>query len=273
VWESGIALGNRLAELGIRQIKGRLIISGVFTMNFERDRATAGELLRQSLDSDLWGYEAADQYQTLPPGTPEPHVQVLGGVAVQSVVDPAQIQLLIQQSSLPLKELLKQMNMYSNNIMAQLLVDLLGGAPALTQTVETVAQVPPIEVQLINGSGLGRENQLSPRAVCLVLEAISQTLKPAGLSLPDVMAVSNQDAGTLEVRHLPLGVVAKTGTLSDVSTLAGLIPKLDRPAQSPDAPDTLCFAILNQDTNIDLLYDQQDVLVTNLKKQLGTTPP
>ncbi|MGA1627133.1 MAG: D-alanyl-D-alanine carboxypeptidase, partial [Prochlorothrix sp.] len=60
VWESAIALGNRLNTLGISQVAGNLVIDAdpIFVMNFERDRSLAGELLRQGLDARLWGWEA-----------------------------------------------------------------------------------------------------------------------------------------------------------------------------------------------------------------------
>jgi D-alanyl-D-alanine carboxypeptidase/D-alanyl-D-alanine-endopeptidase (penicillin-binding protein 4) len=273
VWESAIALGNRLNELGIRQVTGRLVIDGVFVMNFERDRALAGELFRQGLDSRLWGYEADVQYQTLPPGTPEPQVEILGGVALESVASLDNPTLLVQQKSLPMVALLKQMNIYSNNIMAELLVDVLGGARVLEQGMVKLAKVAPAEVQFINGSGLGPENQISARGACQVLTAISNRLEADGLGLPDVMPIANKDPGTLEIRTLPQGIMAKTGTLWNVSTLAGVIPAGEKPVQSLKQPHTLCFAIMNQGSNIDLFYDEQDILVDQLKTTLQITLP
>lgn len=270
VWESAIALGNRLNQLGIQQVTGRLVIDGLFVMNFERDRAIAGELLRQALDSNLWTYEAYTQYQTLPPGTPEPQVSIAGGIVIEPVTHLEDADLLIEQPSLPLAALLKQMNIYSNNIIAQILLDLIGGSLNLEEGMVKLANIPPEEIQFINGSGLGPENQISPRGVCQILSALSDYLKEHNLGLPDVLPIANQDPGTLEIRTLPDGIMAKTGTLWNVSTLGGVVPTGDRPVQFLDEPDTLCFAIMNQGSTIDLFYDEQDSLVSQLKTTLQT---
>lgn len=270
VWESAIDLGNRLNKAGIRQVKGRLVVDGVFIMNFERDRTIAGAFLREALDSRQWGEDVKLQYSYMDPNTPQPEVEILGETVVTTAPLPnrEQLPLLVQQSSLRLVRLLKQMNMYSNNAMADLLADLLGGAAALTQKTEELAQIPPGEVRFINGSGLGPENQISARGVCRILGAISDRLSPEELGLPDVMPIAHEDPGTLEGRGLPDGTIAKTGTLWNVSTLAGLVPQGSQPSPSLTAQPSACFAILNQGEDLGLFHDQQDVLVNSLKQSL-----
>lgn len=239
-------------------------------MNFERDPAIGGTLLRQALNADLWSGEADQQYQTLPTGTPKPNLTIEGEVVVATDL-PVGTQLLIEQPSLTLVQLLKQMNNYSNNIMAQLFADLLGGSSILQEAVVNLAKIPASEVALINGSGLGPENQISARGTCQILRAIGESLAPYQLGLPDIMPVTKVDPGTLEYRYLPPGIAAKTGTLWNVSTLAGLISPNDRPATSLDQPQTLCFAILNRGSGIDFFYTSQENLVTELKTQLTKT--
>lgn len=270
VWESGIQLGNALNQLGIKTVKGNLVIQGIFVMNFERDPAIGGTLLRQALNADLWSGEADQQYQTLPTGTPKPNLTIEGEVVVATDL-PVGTQLLIEQPSLTLVQLLKQMNNYSNNIMAQLFADLLGGSSILQEAVVNLAKIPASEVALINGSGLGPENQISARGTCQILRAIGESLAPYQLGLPDIMPVTKVDPGTLEYRYLPPGIAAKTGTLWNVSTLAGVISPNDRPATSLDQPQTLCFAILNRGSGIDFFYTSQENLVTELKTQLTKT--
>lgn len=274
VWESAIALGNRLNTLGISQVAGNLVIDAdpIFVMNFERDRSLAGELLRQGLDARLWGWEAIQQFQTLPTGTPEPQVEIQGGVVVRSVPERDTLQVLVTQPSLPLVDLLKEMNKFSNNIMADLLADLLGGGAVLTQEVQAITQIPAEEITLINGSGLGPENQISARGVCRILNYIAQQLEPQGLGLSDVMPIAWQDAGTLDNRDLPTGTIAKTGTLWNVSTLGGLVPQGNSPADSLDRQPSLCFAILNQGVDLDLFRSQQDGLLAEFKQLLQPDP-
>jgi serine-type D-Ala-D-Ala carboxypeptidase/endopeptidase (penicillin-binding protein 4) len=270
VWESGILLGNRLSQLGIEKVTGRLIIQGRFLMNFERDPALAGEFFRQALNVDLWPGEALYQYETnLPPDTPQPRITIAGETIVSAAnTPPPGATLLVEQPSLPLIQLLKQMNNYSNNVMAQLFADLIGGANTLREAVIQVAQVPANEVNFSNGSGLGHENQISPQGTCQVIKAIDRTLVPQGFSVSDIMPISQRDPGTLSYRKLLPGVTAKTGTLWDVSTLAGVLAAVDQPVATFDQGNILCFAILNRGANIDFFYGFQEQFVGELKTYL-----
>ncbi|MEY2977403.1 MAG: D-alanyl-D-alanine carboxypeptidase [Prochlorotrichaceae cyanobacterium] len=273
VWESAILLGNRLNQLGIQTVTGSLIIEGLFVMNFERDPAIAGELFRQALNADFWPNEALLQYQNnLPADTPQPRITIAGETIVRSAPTfQAGLTTLVEQPSLPLVQLLKQMNNYSNNIMAQLFADLMGGAPTLQQTVVQVAQVPSKEVAFSNGSGLGHENQISAQGSCKVIKAIEEKLEPQGFSVSDIMPISQRDPGTLSYRNLPPGLTAKTGTLWDVSTLAGVLSATDQPVKQLDQGNFLCFAILNRGANIDFFYQAQEDFVGELKTYLQKT--
>jgi D-alanyl-D-alanine carboxypeptidase/D-alanyl-D-alanine-endopeptidase (penicillin-binding protein 4) len=55
-----------------------------------------------------------------------------------------------------LAKILKQMNIYSNNNMAEMLAEFMGSALVVSQLAAKSAAVPPEEIQLIKGSGLGR---------------------------------------------------------------------------------------------------------------------
>jgi D-alanyl-D-alanine carboxypeptidase len=101
-------------------------------------------------------------------------------------------------------------------------------APALSRS-----GVPPEAVQLVDGSGLSRQNLLAPAAVARLLAAVAagdlDRFAPVVTGLP-VAGFS----GTLSDRYregesLPAaGVVrAKTGTLNGVSALAGLVRTQD----------------------------------------------
>lgn len=60
---------------------------------------------------------------------------------------------------------------------------------------------------------------------------------------------------------MPTGSVIKTGTLNEVSALAGVLPTRDR--------GLVWFAILNRGTDILELRHQQDLLLQSLQKQWG----
>ncbi|NEP79773.1 MAG: D-alanyl-D-alanine carboxypeptidase, partial [Okeania sp. SIO3B3] len=122
VWEEAIAIGNLLNKIGIQRVTGNLIITGKFYMNFESNPQTAGNFLKQGLNSQIWSREALTQYETLPPGTAKPQV-IIDGVVEVSPTAPENIKLLIRHYSFPLAELVKKMNQYSNNLMADMLAE------------------------------------------------------------------------------------------------------------------------------------------------------
>jgi serine-type D-Ala-D-Ala carboxypeptidase/endopeptidase (penicillin-binding protein 4) len=128
--------------------------------------------------------------------------------------------------SQPLNELLRQMNQPSDNFMAEMLVKALGaqfgaGGSTVAGTAVVRQELTAFGIfpQVVDGSGLSRDDRTSPRDVVTVLEALDGDAAFAG-SLP--IAGRN---GTLSTRMR--GTVAqdrcraKTGTLRDASALAG----------------------------------------------------
>ena len=287
VWEEAIALGNSLEKLGIRQVTGKLIVNDKFYMNYKSNPSLAGELLFKSLNEKLWSAEVTQQYLTLPLGTPRPQIEILGGVEVLG--RGAEVQgskgaeaqrrrgaeaqrgrgaevqrgkgagekLLVRHQSLPLGEILRQMNIYSNNYIAQMLADALGGAREVIRIAEETASVSSGDIVLINGSGLGEENRIAPRAVCQMLMAIDRLLKDDSLSVVGLFPVAGRDSlGTMENRAIPMGTAVKTGTLNRVSALAGVIPTRDR--------GRIWFAIINGGSQTEYLRKEQDRLLQRL---------
>jgi len=260
VWEEAMNLGNTLNRVGIRRITGDLVIVGGFTMNYESDPGVAGTLLQEGLNAQTWSQEARMQYATLPAGTPRPEVVIEGTVKL-TATPPLQTTALVRHRSLPLAQLLKQMNIYSNNAMAETLAASLGGAAVVAQRAAIAAAVPQPEIQLANGSGLGVENRISPRAACGMFQAIENQLQPQQLTVADLFPVAGRDGGTLERRKIPPTTVAKTGTLWDVSALAGIMPTRDR--------GSICFSIINRGNGVVDFRAQQDVLLQKLLSHWG----
>jgi D-alanyl-D-alanine carboxypeptidase/D-alanyl-D-alanine-endopeptidase (penicillin-binding protein 4) len=265
VWEEAIALGNALQQLGIRQVKGNLIITGNFAMNFQVNPQGAGELLKQGLNDRLWSPAVEKQYKTLPPGTNRPQIAIAGTVEVKPSL-PEQAQLLLRHQSLPLVEILKQMNIYSNNEMAEMLAQSVGGAQTVARIASQVAKVPPSEIQLVNGSGLSVNNRISPRAVCQMLMALEHKLDGHSLKVADLFPVTGRDRqGTMQWRHLPAGLTVKTGTLAQVSALAGVISTQER--------GLVWFAIINSGSHVDKFRAEQDRLLQQVAQHWTIVPP
>ncbi|MEM8676386.1 MAG: D-alanyl-D-alanine carboxypeptidase [Cyanobacteria bacterium P01_G01_bin.67] len=256
VWEEAIAIGNALNQLGIREIQGDLLVTDKFYMNYQDRPLKAGELFKQGIDRTQWQGEVSQQYRQMPVGTMSPEVTVTGKVQLIKAVPP-QAKLLMRHRSLPLAEILRQMNLYSNNRMAQILTNLVGGVGGLTAASQEIAGVSATEIELVNGSGLGESNRISPRAVCQMLRAIDRLLHPSALNLSHLFPTAGRDrVGTVQERNLPPGIAIKTGTLDRVSALAGAIPTSDR--------GVVYFSIINYGSEIKNFRQQQDVLLNKL---------
>ncbi len=263
VWEEAIALGNVLNQIGIKEVTGNLVIVGKFYMNFEFDPLKSGSLLKQGLNSQLWPSAAQTQYQTLPPDTPKPQIAIAGSVQVSSST-PSNLKPLVRHSSLPLTELLKKMNQYSNNKMAEILANSVGGAKVVAFKAAQAAGVPQSEIILVNGSGLSELNRISPRAACAMFLAIERYLQPYNMTIGDLFAIVGQDEGILNQRNIPSLAVVKSGSLNNVSALAGALPTQQR--------GTVWFATMNGGANLEGFRAQQEALLQDFVQQWGTVP-
>ena len=264
VWEEAIALANTLNQRGIQRVTGNLVIIGEFAMNFEPDSYRSGELFIQAVDLNRWSEEVYYVHSTMLPDTPAPTLAIEGQIVVQPTASEG-VQWLVSHQSLPLVPLLKAMNIYSNNEMSEQLARAMGGTDAVISKVLAKTQLPAAEVSLINGSGLGVENKMSPRAVVAILLATQEYLRAHNLSISDVMPVFGQDEGTLIFRELPAQAALKTGTLNTVSSLAGYFPTRDR--------GPVWFSIQNWGGDLDTLRAQQDALLRALEQHWGPAPP
>ncbi len=265
VWEEAIALANQIERSGIRRVEGNLIVVDDFYMNFQSDRGVSAKLLRAGLNSSLWPQSARDAHSNLPQGTNEPNLAISGSVLRANHL-PSDRRLLVRHLSLPLSEILRQMNIYSNNYMAQMLTDSVGGGKVVAKIALDAAKVPHGEINLINGSGLGVDNRISPRAVSAMLMAIEARLKSESISVADLFPVAGRDRkGTLKNRSIPEGTAVKTGSLSGVSALAGVIPTKKK--------GLVWFAIINHgNKDLDIFRAEQDRLLRSLSKHWQVIP-
>ena len=259
VWEEAITIGNMLNKMGIKRVNGNLIVVGDFAMNFQRNPQLAGQALKRALNFATWSRGIAYQYSRMPKGTPKPQVLISGKVEVEDQVDTSQIAL-IRHYSLPMAQLINEMNIFSNNKMAEMLAESVGGASVVQSTAAKLARVPKDEIQLINGSGLGQENRISPRAATAMLMAIQRLAAPHNLTVADFFPTSGlDDRGTTYARRIPKNTAFKTGTLRDVSALAGVMPTKNR--------GLVWFAVINKGTYVPGFRSEQDKLLQKILKE------
>lgn len=260
VWEEAFAIGNLLNQMGIKQVKGNLIVIGKFYMNFQSDPLKSGNLLKQGLNAQNWPPAALTQYQTLPPETPKPQIAIAGSVKVIPTA-PNNLNPLIRHYSFPLAELIKKMNQYSNNQMAEIIANSVGGAKAVAQKAATAANFPQTEISLVNGSGLSEQNKISPRAVCAMFLAIEQYLQDYNMTIGDLFAIVGQDEGILNERKIPPLAVVKSGSLNAVSALAGALPT--------EKQGIIWFVTINGGANLEGFRTQQEILLQDFIAQWG----
>lgn len=257
VWEEAISVGNHLQEMGIREIAGNLLITDNWQMNYQTDSVKSARSFQQALNSDKWSAMIEKQYQTMTTQTARPQIMIQGNVRkVES--KPESARLLFTRQSLTLREILRLMNVYSNNHIAESLAEQIGGGKKVAQIAAQVAQVPQEEILLVNGSGLGVDNRISPRAASAMFMALDQLLAETPINLGDLFPVAGVDrTGTMEDRAIPTGIASKTGTLAVVSALSGMIPTVER--------EKVYFAIINYGNGIPRMRQNQDLLLNNVQ--------
>ena len=162
------------------------------------------------------------------------------GVVRQGSASPS-ARLVYSHESEPLAEIVRDINKFSNNVMArQLYLTLaaeMGGAPArpelaLVAIKQLLVQrgIKAPELVIENGSGLSRHERASPATIAAVLQAAwKSAVMPEFMSSLPVVAAD----GTMKKRLLGAGVAGhahiKTGLLQDARCIAGYV--LDRNGQ------------------------------------------
>src|SRR5262249_15628906 len=154
VTEDAMALRQALQELGLKRVTGKLIISGNFFMNFSTNPVLSGKWLKQVLSPPQ--RQARKRHRTVAVESQE--LTIAGPVGVVWSCPPTYASL-ARHRPLALFKILKRMNVYSSNIMAEMFTAALGGLPQMVQLAALAANVPTQDLHLINGSGLGPENQ------------------------------------------------------------------------------------------------------------------
>ncbi len=147
---------------------------------------------------------------------------------------PAGVKLIREQSSAPLRVLLRHMNKESDNFFAEVLLKGLGkdthdlGTTSAGLIVSEAALasmgIPQTDYLLLDGSGLSYGNKLTPHAMVRLLGAMSQ--RGDFDAFYDSLAVAGED-GTLEERMTDTAAEgnarAKTGTLNVATSLSGYV--------------------------------------------------
>ncbi len=243
-WEQGYGptateLAGQLMSKGIHSVSGHLIADESLFDNHRGGPATGN-----APDVPDYGGQLSaltyDHGSTAGPLGPAPFAahQLAGtlramglrvNAAAKTVRTPSDARLLAVVSSPPLSVLLKLMDVPSDDLFADLFAKQLGvrfaGAGTLAAGAGVIRQVIAgydLHPEIVDGSGLSHQDRSSPVEIVDLLREIYQTPAGDGLwdSLPTVGKVGTVQ--TIAVKTAADGhCVAKTGTLDNVTNLAG----------------------------------------------------
>lgn len=157
-------------------------------------------------------------------------ISVLGATRI-GVVSPDAYELAVFEGK-SLAEIVRVFMKHSNNLMGEALVKAMGrdatgepgtwenGLPVLREELAKLG-IDPEKLQLVDGSGLSYQNQVSPRALVQVLRAADHSFR-FGPEFYSALPIAGGD-GTLKRRTNGIAgeVRAKTGLLNKVSALSG----------------------------------------------------
>ncbi|HJQ69980.1 MAG TPA: D-alanyl-D-alanine carboxypeptidase [Blastocatellia bacterium] len=240
-YENALLIADKLNRSGIRAVEGDLVVLGQFYFNLSASREAAAKSFRNVLTPETWnaGVKSAfprflnmranesrsgDNQSQTPWSTLPPSLKVSGQTITNSAVDTTNLKLLAVHTSLPLVRVLKGLNDFSNNWMANVIGNLVGGPLAVQAFLRTEVGLKDEELNIVTSSGLG-SNYISPRGTIHILRKLIHYLDTKGFGIEEMLPVAGVDAGTLQRRytdHFRGSVVGKTGTLSGVSALAGV---------------------------------------------------
>jgi D-alanyl-D-alanine carboxypeptidase/D-alanyl-D-alanine-endopeptidase (penicillin-binding protein 4) len=165
-------------------------------------------------------------------------IQITGESTVG--LTPLNATLLYTHESSPLSLILKELNTYSNNFIAEQLVKTIaakrggmhGSHAEGLKLIKNFLRSSGVDMQgvnLVDGSGLSRQNQLTTRAMTDLLTKMYHRfdIGPDFMSVLRVMGA--EGAPSSRFKNSPAGghIRAKTGTLAGVSTLVGYVATPD----------------------------------------------
>jgi D-alanyl-D-alanine carboxypeptidase/D-alanyl-D-alanine-endopeptidase (penicillin-binding protein 4) len=282
--ENAMMIADKMNRSGIREVDGNLVVLGQFFFNFSTSREASAKAFRAVLTPETWSPQAKSSYtrflairaaedRVSDSGTPAPALYGPPSLRItrQTITDPSvnttKLTPLAVHTSLPLLRVLKGLNDFSNNWMANVIGNLVGGPDAVERFLKTEVGFKEDEVRFATSSGLGA-NAISPRGTITMLRKLIGYLDSKGLGVEDVLPIAGVDAGTLERRFNDAfrgSVVGKTGTLSSVSALAGVAYTRQRGA--------LLFVIYNHGGSTHRFRAAQDETIKKVITLYGGPAP
>lgn len=273
-----VALARTLGEAGIRRVAGSALGDESFFddrrgsahSNFAFDRDMGGWLSALTIDRGYArdGLPAAEAARRLAKRLRRDGIAVDGrsgaGTAPVGAVELAAV------SSPTIGELIRRTNVPSDNFYAETLVKLLGarfGGSGTTAAGTTIIRdqlaAMGVRPQIVDGSGLSRDDRTTPRQVVRLLTVMSKL--DAGAAFRASLPIAGR-TGTIDDRMRASAAQdrcqAKTGTLIDVSTLAGYCDAV--------GGHTIAFAFMMNATSVTPARRVQDQMTISVARYDGS---
>ena len=165
-------------------------------------------------------------------------VEIVGNVRIGSVPEDAHD--LSSHTSMPLSLILRGLNKFSNNFVAEQILKTIGaeiyGPPGTTENglramdeYMQLLKYEPGEFTILDGSGLSRQNRLSPDQIVSVLQDMYADLGvyPEFVSALGVMGRDGNVLKRMNGHNGSERARVKTGTLNSISALSGYFQSAD----------------------------------------------
>jgi D-alanyl-D-alanine carboxypeptidase/D-alanyl-D-alanine-endopeptidase (penicillin-binding protein 4) len=174
-------------------------------------------------------------------------------------------------SSPALYKYLKEMNIKSNNTVAETIFRQLGGLSKFQQFLSNRYGLTTDQIRFYTGSGLPssidgvrKDNYATCSVMLDLITELKSTIEKQGKEIEDVVAVPGSDGGTFRNRTFAAeyknAFVAKTGTLMHTSTLAGVMNTQN---------GFSFFGVFNQSTDISGSKIVQNSMVKSIMEDMG----
>ena len=186
--------------------------------------------------------------------------------AVKIAATPAEARLIVSAESPPLAEVIRDINKYSNNVMARQLfislsMDVAKEPGSVVRSTDAIREwlarkgIPSPELVLENGSGLSRIERISASTLSQMLDAAwRSSVMPEFVSSLSLLGIDGTFRKRVKGDSIAGQAHIKSGTLSDSRALAGFV----RDAQGR----RWIVAIMINHPNAPLTQAAQDALLT-----------
>jgi len=158
-------------------------------------------------------------------------------------------------ASPPLRQMIQDINKFSNNFMIEMLVKRYGdgswtsGIGRIQSFYKSVLELGPEAISITDGSGLSKDNRLSSRTLAILLRAGWNDFE-AVPEFVDSLKIIGGEPWKLRVRdpNLTRRVRCKTGHLTGVSSVCGYL-------QAPDGKLRVFVILLNGECKADDVWE------------------